>query len=61
MRKNRKLEKMRKRQVSQEKKILKGGQKENEGVCGVGKGGGRRGKGQNINMGGSAAGCLTSC
>jgi hypothetical protein len=50
MRNNRKLDKLRKRQVSQEKKIWKGGKKENEGVCGVGKGGGRRGKGQNINI-----------
>jgi hypothetical protein len=38
MRKNRKLDKLRKRQVSQEKKIWTGGKKENEGVCGGGRG-----------------------
>jgi hypothetical protein len=61
MRNNRKIDKLRKGQVSQEKKNMEGREKrERRGMWG-GEGGGRRGKGQNINMGGSAAGCLTSC
>jgi hypothetical protein len=45
MRKNRKLDKLRKRQVSREKKIWKVGKKENEGVCVWGGGVGREGGG----------------